>query len=73
MSNTPKESWSIGCYYGSRSICVNLDFDGASYHRSDYGLSPIPRFIRLGWAIASIERESGLRSYGEQLLAMFGR
>lgn len=54
------EKWSIGHYYSDDSICVNLEFDGKTFHRHDNGFGPIPRFIRLGWAIVSLERESGL-------------
>ena len=66
------EKWSIGHYYADSSICVNLEFDGGKFHRHDHGHSLIPRFIRLGWAIASIERESGLLDYRDQIKAAVG-
>lgn len=56
-----QEEWSIGTYYGDNSVCVNLKFNGKKFHRHDYGVSIIPRFIRVGWYIRQIEKESGIR------------
>jgi hypothetical protein len=70
MALPKSEKWSIGHYYGDSSLCVNLEFDGRRYHRHDHGVSLIPRFIRLGWAITSIERESGLLTYRDELKAI---
>ena len=72
MTTNEQEIWSIGHYCGDSSICVNLTFRGKTYHRSDYGHSIIPRFIRLGWAIASLEKESGLLQQRHEILARAG-
>lgn len=53
-----EEKWDIGCYYGERSVCVNLHYDGKTYHRHDY-FSIFPRWLRIGWYVRSIEKESG--------------
>ena len=49
--------WGIGTYCGADSVCVNYErADGKRFHRHDYG-GILPRFIRLGMAIRSIEKE----------------
>lgn len=55
-------TWDIGTYFGAGSVCVNLHFDGKTYHRHDY-IGIFPRWIRIGWYVRSIERESGIREW----------
>lgn len=51
--------WEIAHYCGSKSICVNLFYKGKNYHRHDYG-GFLPRWIRIGWYVRSIQNESGM-------------
>ena len=53
-----EQQWRIGEYCpNADSVCVNLDYEGRRYHRHDYG-SIWPRWVRIGWFVRSIERES---------------
>lgn len=55
-----KEEWNIGCYFSDDSVCINLKYDGKDYHRHDNG-GILPRWVRMGWYIWRIEKESGCR------------
>lgn len=51
-------NFEIGAYCGPQSLCVNYNANGVMLHRHDYGFWPIPKFIRIGWYVRSIQREA---------------
>ena len=71
MNKFKRDKWEIGHYIGNNSICINLEFNGKKYHRHDYGVSLIPRFIRLGYLITKLEKESGILKYRNEILEKY--
>ena len=60
-----KVQWEIGTYCGKNSVCINMEYNGKAYHRHDY-MGILPRWMRIGWYIRQIERESGCKKYSDK-------